>query len=176
MILCRAVSMLAAALALVSCRLEMERSATDLLEMTDRSKRSLRSYALPSPDTTAILVFDPIECVTCGAPVGPWKDWSISSPTRAMRLFLTRSPSKTEAAALRVARLTVQGVLRDDWQGTRKPIVVLVAGASLLDSAAGKQGTLRVMNSWVLGGVPLRVTPPSARGNGQAASNWALAP
>ena len=177
----RVVASIAAVLVATTSCSDNADSATEFLELMDQSKQSLRAYVSPSPDTTVLLLFDPVKCLACGAPVGPWKDWSGSSPTRTMRLFLTRSPSKTEEASLRVARLKVDGILRDKWLGTRMPIVVLIAGALVIDSAAGQQGAAQLVGTWVLGGNPPPVLPHTTEGTkaptkgAKAASNWALA-
>lgn len=102
-------------LAMAACRqLPAELSASTLL--TDG-----RSIASLSENTvaTAVLVFDPADCVTCARTLSEWTYAHQSDPAR-VKLVLSRSPNDMERRLLATLRISPTGVLAQESQQTER--------------------------------------------------------
>jgi len=60
---------------------------------------------------TAFLLFDPLDCFTCGAQIGRWLDLRRHSPGQ-IKILVTRVPSAGEQKALAARRIPIDGVIR----------------------------------------------------------------
>jgi len=111
----------------------------------------LQSLAVASPDTTVLMVYDPSDCLACGAPYGAWRGWARESPRRHVRLVLARKPSELEAKELRIARAELSGILDGLPSGLPTPSVVVIGAAGTVDSAFGRVQASQLANRWTLG-------------------------
>jgi hypothetical protein len=96
-----------------------------------------RLAELLSPgDTTALLVYDPADCLSCGSELARWRRWEAAG-RGTIRIVLTREPRESESAQLRLFRVAPAGVLRRRAAAPESPLVYRFHGGSLVDSAAG---------------------------------------
>lgn len=97
-----------------------------------------RISELAGPDSTAILLYDPGHCFSCGTTLPDWMAWRRAHPAQ-VRLVLTRSPSPGEARQLRAGRVTVDGVAPGAAplvEGRASVVIVLVQGREAWRGAA----------------------------------------
>ena len=113
-------------------------------------------------DTIVLLVYDPADCLACGAPIGIWRDWAGSNGHRQVRLVLSRPPSHHEATVFRIARATPAGVLSGGQSRIQTPSILIVGPSGVLDSAFGRHESGQLFDRWVLSGSKHR---PGARQN-----------
>lgn len=110
----------------------------DLLSMPLDDGRAL-SELVTSADTTALLLYAPGDCLTCGSPVHEWSEWAVRGTGRASRIVLSGSPTRTELRSLLAARVPIAGVLRSGTALPDTPRIYLIANGILVDSAIGRQ-------------------------------------
>lgn len=81
-------------------------------------------------DSTALLLYDPSACFSCGTTLPDWVAYRLRHPDR-VRLVLTGTPTPGEAALLRAGRVTVDGIApggRELTRGKGYRVSLLVAG------------------------------------------------
>lgn len=99
-----------------------------------------RVSELAVSDSTALLLYDPSACFSCGSTLPEWVAYRLRHPDR-VRLVLTGEPTPGEAAQLRAGRIAVDGIApggrsltrakgyrvsllvrgREVWSGTESP-------------------------------------------------------
>ena len=81
-------------------------------------------------DSTALLLYDPSACFSCGTTLPDWVAYRFRHPDR-VRLVLTGEPTPGEAARLRAGRVVVDGIAaggRELTRGQGYRVSLLVAG------------------------------------------------
>ncbi len=113
--------------------------ATNLLDREMANGRPVRSlWAQRAENDTVILgVYDPSDCLQCDGLTAEWIHWSRQGLRRAYLVILARPPLLDEARRIQLARLATAGVLSFRPLDQTTPLVYVVVGGHIVDSARG---------------------------------------
>lgn len=100
---------------------------------------------LSAADTVVLLLYDPADCLACGAPIGVWRTWEAASQRRKLVLVLTRPPTRREAEALFTARVAPAAILASGRSPMPVPSAYVVVSGAISDSGVGRGGIGAVM-------------------------------
>jgi hypothetical protein len=92
-------------------------------------------------DSTALLLYDPSACFSCGTTLPDWVAYRLRHPDR-VRLVLTETPTPGEAAQLRAGRVVVDGIAaggRELTRGKGYRVSLLVAGREAWSGTAAPE-------------------------------------
>lgn len=87
-------------------------------------------------DTTAVIVYDPSDCLSCGSPLGLWLSWQ-KIPHHFLHIVLTRPPTGSERTQLLATRATFEGPLSGISKALATPRIYMIHNGHIADSAIG---------------------------------------